>query len=343
MDAYRDTHGHFVSKGDNGEQCPHNDGKFMNGLRKGLEGKTVEAHGAELKAPNKWLNATDEEIEEAFSDNELTKGTRVGGYVGLSRSRSAEASEAQGSKPISKWTRDDLLEELLLDDSLEQFREELEGLSFAALKRVALYGDGWHHTGKFATQTDFYAVDSPSEIVKRLRDEKNGTLDRDRLKKLNAHAPSPWEMEQTRKWFEQEGKREEEGEKASAEEYSGIEGNVKTMVDGFKREISEYAKANKRTSKAGNTMIDVQRARTDGYETKGSPTNLGFIKKGIVGEPNGYPRIDIMYNPSRDKVEYIVARESWDESTYGTPEEAYKGYHRARNDRLASGLRKGFN
>lgn len=343
MDTYRDKHGHFVSKNDNGEQCPHNDGNFMNGLRKGLEGKTVEAHGVELKASNKWLSATDEEIDEAFSDSELTKGTRVGGYAGLSRSRSAEASEARGSKPISKWTRDDLLDELLQDDSLEQFREELEGLSFAALKRVALYSDGWHHTGKFATPTDFYAVDSPSEIVKRLRDERNGTLDKDRLKKSNTFAPSPWEMEQMRKRLEQEGKREEEEKKVSSEEYSKVEGSIKATVDGFRKSISEYAKANTRASKAGNTMIDVQKARADGYETKGSPTNLGFVKKGIMGEPNGYPRIDVIYNPTKDKTEYIVVREDWDKSTHGAPEEAYREYHKAKNDRLASGLRKGFN
>ena len=329
MDAYRDTHGHFVSKDDNGEQCPHNDGKFMNGLRKGLEGKTVEAHGAELKAggdnsisdvtmdfkktaddlvgstdtsrydrnfesrakaklkemfdgkshgPNdfnsftmvgydyrgyqfkllkfpvmidgknenisiyyypkegvfegslssddygwagrrieantieelttglekrarerdarhqeeaerkaqrereltemdkqtdKWLTASDDEILEHFSLKDLTKGTRVGGYIGQSRSKSAEASEAQGSKPMSKWTREDLMDELLQEESLEPFQKKFEGLSFAALKRVALYQDGWHHVGKFATPTDFYAVNSPAEIVMNLKKERN--------------------------------------------------------------------------------------------------------------------------------------------------------------------------
>lgn len=184
MDAYRDTHGHFVSKDDNGEQCPHNDGKFMNGLRKGLEGKTVEAHGAELKAGGD-NSISDVTMDFKKTADDLVGSTDTSRYDRNFESRakaklkemfdgkSAEASEAQGSKPMSKWTREDLMDELLQEESLEPFQKKFEGLSFAALKRVALYQDGWHHVGKFATPTDFYAVNSPAEIVMNLKKERN--------------------------------------------------------------------------------------------------------------------------------------------------------------------------
>lgn len=123
---------------------------------------------------NKWLSSTDEEIEKNFSDEVLTKGTRVGGYSGISRSKSAEASEQLGSKPISKWTSKDILEEIeksVYSDELEPFRKKLENLSLAGLKRVTLYHDGWHHVGINATPTDFYAINSPRDIVKNLKKE----------------------------------------------------------------------------------------------------------------------------------------------------------------------------
>ena len=133
---------------------------------KNLEEGDIEA--------NKWLSASDEEIEKNFSDEVLTKGTRVGGYSGISRSKSAEASEQLGSKPISKWTSKDILEEIeksAYSDELEPFRKKLESLSLAGLKRVTLYHDGWHHVGINATPTDFYAINSPRDIVKNLKKE----------------------------------------------------------------------------------------------------------------------------------------------------------------------------
>ena len=79
-----------------------------------------------------------------------------------------------GSKPISKWTAKDILEEIdksAYSDELEPFRKKLESLSLAGLKRVTLYHDGWHHVGINATPTDFYAINSPRDIVKNLKKE----------------------------------------------------------------------------------------------------------------------------------------------------------------------------
>lgn len=155
-----------IEKLDELERKDKNERELREFHEKNLEEGDIEA--------NKWLSASDEEIEKNFSDEVLTKGTRVGGYSGISRSKSAEASEQLGSKPISKWTSKDILEEIeksAYSDELEPFRKKLESLSLAGLKRVTLYHDGWHHVGINATPTDFYAINSPRDIVKNLKKE----------------------------------------------------------------------------------------------------------------------------------------------------------------------------
>ena len=43
----------------------------------------------------------------------------------------------------------------------------------AKLRKDVLYEDGWHHTGKFYNVTTFYAIRSPREIVRNLRETAN--------------------------------------------------------------------------------------------------------------------------------------------------------------------------
>lgn len=127
------------------------------------------------KEADKVLAMSDDEIWDRLSGDPITRGERVGGYIGRSRSESAAYSEELGSKPMSKWKKNDLIEEIIGgDDEMPKFEKKLRGLSFAALKRVALYEDGWHHVGAFMTPTTFYAVNSPRDIVLNLKKELNG-------------------------------------------------------------------------------------------------------------------------------------------------------------------------
>lgn len=113
-------------------------------------------------------NFSYDELEELFSDDNITSGTYVGGYVSHSKSRSALASEEQGSKPKSKWTKDDIIEYINEEPSLEPFYKELEKMPLNKLKDVALYEDGWHHTGRYYNKTSYYGIASPHQIVSNI-------------------------------------------------------------------------------------------------------------------------------------------------------------------------------
>ena len=289
---------------------------------------------------NKWLSSTDEEIDGNFSDEVLTKGTRVGGYSGISRSKSAEASEQLGSKPISKWTSKDILEEIeksAYSDELEPFKDKLESLSFAGLKRVTLYHDGWHHVGINATPTDFYAISSPRDIVKNLKQELVGTLDKDRLSsKPVIRQQSEWERQQQAK-REEESKRQERIKSEELDrEFKPLETKANKEIESFKSKVDGYAKANKTVSKAGNPMIDIPKARATGFDTRGSATNLSFVKKAIIGNSDGYNTgIDLVYNPTTGKVSYL-----FDSSDYSSLKDAYSEYR--KKNKPVEDFMKGF-
>lgn len=289
---------------------------------------------------NKWLSSSDEEIDSNFSDEVLTKGTRVGGYSGTSRSRSAEASEQLGSKPMSKWTSKDIIEEIdksSYSDELEPFRDKLESLSLAGLKRVTLYHDGWHHVGVNATPTDFYAISSPRDIVKNLKQELAGTLDKNRLSsKPVIRQQSEWERQQQTK-RDEENKRQERIQSEELDRgLKPIEEKTNKEIADFKSRVDVYAKANKTISRAGNPMIDIPKARSAGFDTSGSATNLSFVKKAIIGDSSGYDSgIDLVYNPTTGKVSY-----RFNVSDYDSLKDAYSQY-RKRN-KSSKDFMKGF-
>lgn len=108
-----------------------------------------------------------------LSDYKITEGERVGGYVGHSKSKSALASEESGSMPMSKWTKDKILENLIYEDDLKPFADDFKKMTLKDLKDIALYEDGWHHTGRYYNRTSYYGVNSPSEIANNLKERIN--------------------------------------------------------------------------------------------------------------------------------------------------------------------------
>lgn len=77
------------------------------------------------------------------------------GYINYSMSERALESYENGLKPISKWTKEDILEELT--DITEDKKEVLRKAPKKALKRLLTSAE-WHHTGKYFNKTDFYEV-----------------------------------------------------------------------------------------------------------------------------------------------------------------------------------------
>lgn len=79
----------------------------------------------------------------------------MAGYRGYSMSNNAVSAYDDGEKPISKWTKVEIL------DAISKIRGDLDfsKLTVAELKRKFLYNSSWHHTSKYYNVTEFYSID----------------------------------------------------------------------------------------------------------------------------------------------------------------------------------------
>lgn len=79
----------------------------------------------------------------------------MSGYHNFSMSNNAVNAYHTGEKPISKWTKQAILEELIrgrVDTTL------LSKVPAKALKNALLVKTSWHHTSSCFNQTDFFSV-----------------------------------------------------------------------------------------------------------------------------------------------------------------------------------------
>ena len=105
--------------------------------------------------------------------NENLKITEAGYNWKKGMSNNAVNAYEQGEKPLSKWTKADLLNEFekglpTLSDYLKDLYkdilsinlvEKLKKLSLKELKNLLLTKSSYHHTSKYYNATDFYKVD----------------------------------------------------------------------------------------------------------------------------------------------------------------------------------------
>lgn len=106
-----------------------------------------------------------------------------GGYVVVSMSVRAQAAYESGEMPMSKWTRDAIIsaiKDYCADFDLA-YNPKIETVSRAKLAETYLEYKSWHHTGRFARETEFFGLNedavcadfaemTPDQIVER--DEK---------------------------------------------------------------------------------------------------------------------------------------------------------------------------
>lgn len=106
-----------------------------------------------------------------------------GGYVGASMSVRAKAAYESGEMPMSKWTRGAIIsaiKDYCADFDLA-YNPEIESMSRAKLAETYLEYKSWHHTGRFARETEFFGLNedavcadfpemTPNQIAER--DEK---------------------------------------------------------------------------------------------------------------------------------------------------------------------------
>lgn len=103
------------------------------------------------------------------------------GYVGQSMSVRAKEAYSSGEKPLSKWTKTEIIariheriEDESIDDPGEELLKALPSFSLQTLKELCLSESSWHHTGKFFNETNFYDVcELPTLEIFQEREETN--------------------------------------------------------------------------------------------------------------------------------------------------------------------------
>lgn len=95
----------------------------------------------------------------------------MAGYNGFSMSNNAVTAYEDGERPLSKWTKADILSAIEEQEiELKCPIEKLEKLPVKVLKRVGLTYSSWHHTSNHYNRTDFYSLDV--DRIQDLTDEK---------------------------------------------------------------------------------------------------------------------------------------------------------------------------
>jgi hypothetical protein len=99
----------------------------------------------------------------------------MAGYYGYSMSNNAISAYENGERPLSKWTKADILEEIELaikkeDLTLNCSMEKLKKIPVKLLKDLCLSYSSWHHTSNHYNKTDFYSLDL--DRIERLSDER---------------------------------------------------------------------------------------------------------------------------------------------------------------------------
>lgn len=102
------------------------------------------------------------------------------GYSGSSMSNRAIEAYENGEMPKSKWNKLSILKEinfLFPQEVVDYF----SAFPFAELFSSVMTKTSWHHTGKFANETDFYSVDE--DKVKRVFKEHKSKSEREEARR----------------------------------------------------------------------------------------------------------------------------------------------------------------
>lgn len=84
----------------------------------------------------------------------------MAGYYGFKMSNNAINAYSNGEKPLTKWSKSDILDELATDYSNQNCEEFklIAKMKKSTLVERCLIRSSWHHTSKHFNKTDFYSV-----------------------------------------------------------------------------------------------------------------------------------------------------------------------------------------
>lgn len=92
------------------------------------------------------------------------------GYSGYSMSKNAVDAYECGEKPLSRWTKTDIIEKAAEVIGAEDPRiAQLKYIKLKVLKERLLRCTSWHHTSSYVNATDFYSFDE--EAAEALTEE----------------------------------------------------------------------------------------------------------------------------------------------------------------------------
>lgn len=150
----------------------------------------------------------------------------MAGYRGYSMSNNAVLAYESGERPISKWTKTDILDRLNVSESKMSV---LKRIPVSRLKDLCLVRSSWHHTSSHYNRTDFYIV----------TDDRVKSMSIQDLMRYTAKVEKPVEkpVERTARYLEWSGTRKHP--KAVEVESKGIvKGNWFYLPDGTKKSIN---------------------------------------------------------------------------------------------------------
>lgn len=114
-------------------------------------GKSVDELYAEV---DKTVDNDNDFVSSSYSE------PRGRGYIGSSMSVNAKNAYDNDEKPRSKWTKQEIVDEIERVTGLDASK-----LTTDELRSRFLSYAGYHHTGKYYNRTDFYEIDIPENLT----------------------------------------------------------------------------------------------------------------------------------------------------------------------------------
>ena len=90
----------------------------------------------------------------------------MAGYYKNQMSNNAIWAYSQGEKPVYKWTKTAILEEIdnIFWHADKKTKIDFKKMTLKELKDNFLVWSSWHHTGKMYNETNFYCIDNNAVI-----------------------------------------------------------------------------------------------------------------------------------------------------------------------------------
>ena len=203
----------------------------------------------------------------------------MAGYYHYSMSNNAIEAYGNGEKPLSKWTKTDIIEAIESSGiELQCSMEKLRKLPVKILKEQCLYNSSWHHTSKHFNETNFYTLDE-DRLSSITDSEIDQMLDKHKAdKNINAR---PTEEKWKCAFLEWSGSRKhpkateiiEEGVIKGDWFYRKNGSKKKTTANGF-RFIEKIEQLDERVKTMTNLQEEIESAATQICEPKETKQEL---------------------------------------------------------------------